>query len=113
MQDAEVEIDLDELVEEIEKFAPLTDEEIEQKYVKGYLRIITQRNDFLLPQIKEMLKSNSIILRPMYQRRLVWGTTQKSLFIESILMNVPIPPVFLYEVDYSTSRPVSQQPQSD
>jgi hypothetical protein len=30
---------------------------------------------------------------------LVWDKKKKSLFIESLLMNVPVPPVFLYEYD--------------
>jgi hypothetical protein len=38
-------------------------------------------------------------LRPEYQRRLVWSRKKKSLFIESLLMNIPIPPIFLYETD--------------
>lgn len=36
-------------------------------------------------------------LRPDYQRRLRWDNTKKSRLIESFIMNVPVPPVFLYE----------------
>ncbi len=36
-------------------------------------------------------------LHPEYQRRLVWGPKKKSRFIESLLMNVPTPPIFLFE----------------
>jgi Protein of unknown function DUF262 len=40
-------------------------------------------------------------IRPEYQRRLVWDEKKKSRFIESLLMNIPIPPIFLYETDLS------------
>jgi hypothetical protein len=36
-------------------------------------------------------------LSPEYQRRLRWSAEKKSRLIESFLMNVPIPPVFLYD----------------
>ncbi|MFC0219807.1 DUF262 domain-containing protein [Pseudochelatococcus lubricantis] len=38
-------------------------------------------------------------LRPEYQRRLRWDRKKKSKLIESFIMNVPVPPVFLYEKD--------------
>ncbi len=38
-------------------------------------------------------------LRPEYQRRLVWDIEKKSRFVESLLMNIPVPPIFLYETD--------------
>ncbi len=36
-------------------------------------------------------------LDPEYQRRHRWDDSRKSRLIESFLMNVPVPPVFLYE----------------
>lgn len=38
-------------------------------------------------------------LDPEYQRRHRWSNVRKSRLIESFLMNVPVPPVFLYERD--------------
>lgn len=36
-----------------------------------------------------------VVLNPDFQRNLVWKPLQKSKFIESILMNLPIPPIYL------------------
>ena len=36
---------------------------------------------------------------PQYQRNLVWPNKTKSRFIESILIGLPIPPLFLYQAD--------------
>ncbi|RUV95259.1 MULTISPECIES: DUF262 domain-containing protein [unclassified Mesorhizobium] len=35
---------------------------------------------------------------PNYQRSLQWNADQKSYFIESLLLRIPIPPIFFYEV---------------
>lgn len=61
-------------------------------------RIVYQTNNFLLPQIRDMIeKKEAINLHPEYQRRLRWTPTQKSRLIESLLLNIPVPPVFFYE----------------
>ena len=78
----------------------LSDREIEDLYELGEFRLTQERNDFLLPQIIDFVKTRQWInLSPEYQRRLVWDRKKKSLLIESLLMNVPIPPVFLFEYD--------------
>jgi hypothetical protein len=76
----------------------LTEKQIEELYESGDYRVAQERNDFLIPQVLDFIKVNKWInIRPEYQRRLVWDRAKKSRFIESLLMNVPIPPVFLFE----------------
>jgi hypothetical protein len=41
-----------------------------------------------------------INLRPDFQRRDRWNDEKRSRFIESVIMNVPVPPVFLGEEEY-------------
>lgn len=75
---------------------------IETKFGKTAFRLTQERNDFFLPQIIDFVEKRKWInLRPEYQRRTVWKNSKRSLFIESLLLNVPIPPVFLYEWDLS------------
>jgi hypothetical protein len=77
-----------------------TASQIERMYDSGETRVTQERSDFLLPQIRDFVSQKKWMnLRPEYQRRLVWDQKKKSLFIESLLMNVPVPPVFLYESD--------------
>ncbi len=65
---------------------------------KNSFRIFYQTNNFFLPQICEMIKKGETInLRPEYQRRLRWTNSQKSKLIESLMLNIPVPPVFFYE----------------
>jgi hypothetical protein len=79
----------------------LSDNEINEKYKKGEIRIVTEQARYPLDSIETMLDSKKYILNPEYQRRKRWDNTRKSRLIESFIMNVPIPPIFLYEVDYS------------
>ncbi len=86
-----------------------TDEELNSRYVKGEIRIVTEQARYPLAGILEMLKAESdgeggqkerhYKLDPEYQRRHRWSPERKSRLIESFLMNVPVPPVFLYERD--------------
>ncbi|MBD1219342.1 MAG: DUF262 domain-containing protein [Aphanizomenon flos-aquae Clear-A1] len=79
----------------------LSDDEINEKYKKGEIRIVTEQARYPLDSIPTMLDSKKYILDPEYQRRKRWDDARKSKLIESFIMNVPIPPIFLYEIDYS------------
>jgi hypothetical protein len=86
--------------QEIAAATAQTDSEIEEFYLRGTFRVIHQTNNFFLPQIKDLIVGRSILnIRPEYQRRLSWSNAQKSRLIESLLLNIPVPPVFLFEGD--------------
>lgn len=85
-----------------------TDEELNSRYAKGEIRIVTEQARYPLAGILGMLKEEiegengperRYKLDPEYQRRHRWSDERKSRLIESFLINVPVPPVFLYERD--------------
>lgn len=81
---------------------PTTNRQIEDRYVDEDRTVSQERNDFLLPQILDFVQHRKWLnLQPEYQRRQVWDRKKRSLFIESLLMNLPVPPVFLFEPEYS------------
>ena len=72
----------------------------EKEYREAALRVVLQRNDFLLPNLIDMFRTHKTLeVSPYYQRRARWDTTRQSKLIESFLVNIPVPPVFLYEVE--------------
>jgi len=78
----------------------LNDDEINVKYGKRELRIVTEMNREQLPNFVEALKrSGWMELRPFYQRRPRWDPIRQSKLIESFIMNIPVPPLFVYESD--------------
>ncbi len=76
------------------------DDEINLKYGKRELRIVTEMNREQLPNFVEALRRPSWMeLRPFYQRRPRWDPVRQSKLIESFIMNIPVPPLFVYESD--------------
>ena len=79
-----------------------TTDDIDAKYTSKEERIVTETNREKLPNFVEALKRpNYMNLRPFYQRRKRWNAVRQSLLIESLLMNIPVPPLFLYENEYN------------
>jgi hypothetical protein len=71
------------------------------KYIQGDVRIVTEQARYPLSSIVTMVDNPDYNLNPEFQRRHRWDNVRKSKLIESFIINVPIPPVFLYEVDFS------------
>lgn len=80
----------------------MTTAQINEKYERGEQRIVTETNVEKLPNFVEALKRNQYMeLRPFYQRRSRWDEERQSKLIESFIVNIPVPPVFLYERAYN------------
>jgi hypothetical protein len=67
---------------------------------KKQRELITSSVDYNLESISNLVNKRVIDLSPKYQRRFRWNNERKSKLIESFLMNVPVPPVFLNEDDF-------------
>jgi hypothetical protein len=76
--------------------------EILEKFSKAQESLVTQQSDFSLSAIAEMVKFESIDISPHYQRRDRWHVEKQSALIESFLLNIPVPPVYLSEDEYGT-----------
>jgi hypothetical protein len=72
---------------------------LEKKYSEHMRQIVTQKIDLPISTLPSMI-NDQINLNPNFQRRDRWDQVKQSRFIESIIMNVPIPPVFLGEDQY-------------
>jgi hypothetical protein len=79
----------------------VADQVINEKYVRGEIRIVTEQARYPLNTIAQIVESDLYSLSPEYQRRHRWLPERQSRLIESLIMNVPVPPIFLYEYDYS------------
>lgn len=80
----------------------------EQEKDREYLvkKALDGEYNLLIDQARYPLSNLEVIfsnynLKPDYQRKRVWDLKRKSKLIESLLVNVPIPPIFLYETDYN------------
>jgi len=48
-----------------------------------------------LLELFNMMRSSSLVLAPSFQRKLVWNDTHKEDFIETILLGLPFPEIYL------------------
>ena len=61
------------------------------------VRLKRKSNTVTISSLNEWRTLDKLNMSPKYQRKSVWGTEQQSLLIDSIIKNIPIPPVFLRE----------------
>lgn len=81
---------------------PLSDAELNEKYKAGEQRIVTETNREKIPNfVKALDKPDYMKVRPFYQRRERWDRVRQSQLIESFIMNIPVPPLFLYEKEFN------------
>ncbi|SRR5258706_2080186 len=88
--------DIEETDEELEREEPTPIEFWEKKQRE----LVSSVVDYNLSGLTDLISSKTIDLSPEYQRRYRWDDERKSRLIESFLMNVPVPPVFLNEDSY-------------
>jgi uncharacterized protein with ParB-like and HNH nuclease domain len=57
----------------------------------------TDRLDVSFGEIMRMYEDKEIVIKPAFQRYFRWDEEQRTRFIESILLGIPIPPIFVAE----------------
>jgi hypothetical protein len=73
---------------------------IVRRFERAQDRLVLQASDLSLETIGSMVDSGAIDIQPQYQRRARWSNEKRSALIESFLLNIPVPPVYLAEDDY-------------
>ncbi|MFC0471887.1 DUF262 domain-containing protein [Halalkalibacter kiskunsagensis] len=72
------------------------DAETEENYVFDDYEITSSPNDFNILTIFNFLESG-VVKIPSFQRNYVWDISRASKLIESLVIGLPIPQIFLYE----------------
>ena len=78
------------------------DQAIEDKFNKYQDSLVLQQADLSLKSIADMVESGAIDINPKYQRRERWTAKKESDLIESFILNIPVPPIYLAEDAYGT-----------
>lgn len=72
-------------------------QKIDDEIVGARNEIRTDKLDISFGEIANLYKNDELIITPEYQRLFRWQSTQKSRFIESILLGIPTPAIFVAE----------------
>lgn len=62
----------------------------------------TDRVQITIGEVANMYSANELNIMPDFQRLHRWSLEKKSNFVESVLIGIPIPPVFVFETDDGT-----------
>lgn len=61
----------------------------------GTLELDVREVPFTVSTLLQKIRKGQLVLTPAFQRRQVWKVAQQSRFVEAILLNYPLPPLFL------------------
>lgn len=59
-------------------------------------KIVKDGFDMSLGEIMRIYERGELVVNPAYQRLFRWDQTRRTNFIESILLNIPLPPIFVF-----------------
>ena len=75
----------------------VNEKKFEERFTELRSELKTERLDMSFGEIMNIYKEGMLVIQPEYQRSYRWNDEQKTRFIESILLGIPIPPIFVAE----------------
>ncbi|MDX8056062.1 DUF262 domain-containing protein [Lentzea sp. BCCO 10_0798] len=79
--------------------ASTPDEHVIQALDNKITAVRTNSLDFSFNELADMHSTGELVIRPEFQRLFRWPEGAQSRFIESLLLELPVPPIFLIERD--------------
>ena len=80
----------------------ITDAQLNAKYESGKNRLLIENNRIKLPRLVENIKSNPNYLMIDSGWSSSWDEATKSRLIESLLINIPVMPIIVFEREYNS-----------
>lgn len=65
---------------------------------RGIEQVRTKAADYSFNELFDMYRSEELLIDPAYQRAFRWSEEKQSQFIESLILELPIPPLYVMEV---------------
>jgi len=85
----------EEIIEEAEDLQNVTDEAEGEDHLTKPFTISSYGADYTVDSLVKRMETESFFVPP-FQRSLVWNVKQASRFIESLLMGLPVPGIFVF-----------------
>jgi uncharacterized protein with ParB-like and HNH nuclease domain len=76
--------------------------ELDNEIAKARNNLSTDRLDMSFGEIVSMYEREELIIDPNFQRLFRWGDDQQTKFIESLVLGIPVPPIFVAEIKEGT-----------
>lgn len=75
---------------------------LDQEIAEARKEIVADGYDMSVGEIMNLYRDNELIIDPAFQRLFRWTDSQKTRFIESLLLGIPIPPIFVVQDEGGT-----------
>lgn len=62
--------------------------------------IVSDGYEMSIGELMNLYRDDELTINPEYQRLFRWDQTAKTRFIESLLLGIPIPPIFVFQDEY-------------
>ncbi len=73
--------------------------ELSTQIAKAQRSVRTDAYQMSIGELVSMYEDGDLIINPEFQRLFRWEPGQKSKLIESLLLGIPLPPIFVFETD--------------
>ena len=70
---------------------------LDKEIKNGALSVATDSYDMSVGELMNVYRDGELVVNPEFQRLFRWSSYQKSHFIESLLIGIPIPSIFVFE----------------
>ncbi|WP_093085630.1 DUF262 domain-containing protein [Sphingobium sp. AP50] len=60
-------------------------------------KVVTDGYEMSLGEVVNLYRDNELVIDPVFQRLFRWDDGRKTRFIESVILGIPIPPIFVYQ----------------
>ncbi|WP_031434234.1 DUF262 domain-containing protein [Methylomarinum vadi] len=70
---------------------------LESEITKASQDIVKDGYEMSIGELMNLYRDEELIIDPEFQRYFRWDLTRKSRFIESLLLGIPIPPIFVFQ----------------
>lgn len=72
---------------------------LDQQIAEARKEIAPDGYDMSVGEILNLYRDDELIIHPDYQRLFRWNEIQKTRFIESLLLGIPVPPIFVFQTN--------------
>jgi hypothetical protein len=81
----------------------MLDTELDALYESGTRQVLQEIGRYKLPEFVELVKNTRFLaISSFYKGHLDWDIIQKSKLIESFLLNIPVPPITLWQTGFNS-----------
>jgi uncharacterized protein with ParB-like and HNH nuclease domain len=70
---------------------------LDEQIAKARKEIAADGYEMSVGELLNLYRDNELIIHPDYQRLFRWSELQKTRFIESLLLGIPVPPIFVFQ----------------